>query len=207
MPLMKTIKPAEDIVIGVWQISEPPEYFYERLKLNEHDQAILDVIKTPRRLLEFLASRYLLRVLIGAEHSMVLVKDEYGKPGIHDPACHISISHCDGYAAAMVSDTKRVGIDVEVPSDRIKRVWGRYMNEPEKDFAPVDDVMGATLIWSAKEAVYKLYGKKQLSFSQNILLSEFAEDTLHGHLNLPDEQAHYTVHFETGDYILTYCWD
>lgn len=176
MPLIRNMMPEHQVNLGLWEITEPAEYFLERLKLNEHDHEVLDTIKAPDRLLEFLASRYLLRVLIGAEHSLVLTKDEYGKPGILDPDCQVSISHCKGYAAAIVSYAdKPVGIDVERREKRVMRIRERFLSEREKRLVPANNVAKTILFWSAKETMYKIYGKKQLSFSQNLLLDEPGE--------------------------------
>lgn len=207
MPLIKTIEAQNNTRLAVWQITEPASYFLERLKLNEHDHAVLDSITADSRLLEFLASRYVLRVLIGAAHSMVLLKDDYGKPLIHDPACHISISHCKGLAAGMVSNEVPVALDLELPTERIKRIYPRFLSEAEKQFIAIDDVLKTSLAWSAKETLYKLYGKKKLQFSRDIWLQEpdnLQAGSFKGGVQTDSYNRAFDVNFEVEDYILTW---
>lgn len=210
MPLIKQIDAQNNTRLAVWQITEPAAYFLERLKLNKHDHAVLDTITAPGRLLEFLASRYVLRLLIGAEHSLVLQKDEYGKPYIHNPDCYISISHCKGLAAGMVSNNVPVALDLELPEERIKRIYPRFLSDREKGFVAPDDVLKTSLIWSAKETLYKIYGQKKLQFSRDIWLEEpdnLTRGTMQGGVQTTHYNRGFDVYFEVEDYILTWCVD
>ncbi len=168
---------------------------------------MLDTIKAPGRLLEFLASRYVLRLLIGARHSLIMEKDEHGKPYIHNPACYISISHCKGLAAGMVSDKLPVALDLELPEERIKRIYPRFLSDTEKGFIASDDVLKTSLAWSAKETLYKIYGRKQLQFSRDIWLQEpqnLKQGIVKGGVQTPDFNQSFDVHYEVDGYILTW---
>lgn len=66
---------------------------------------------------------------------MALIKvADTRKPFLEDEAYHFSISHCDDYAAAIVSKTGRVGVDVETPSFKIDRIKKKFLNENELSF-------------------------------------------------------------------------
>ena len=90
---------------------------------------------------------------------------------------HFSISHCGDFAAAIVSDNAAVGIDVETISSKILNVKQRFLSEPELQLVEKIKSQFAeeaiiTLFWSAKECVFKWYGKGHLSFKNNMRLKQ-----------------------------------
>jgi len=67
------------------------------------------------------------------------------------------------------------GIDIEHINERIHRISDRFMNQKEKDSTPdKDDTLYKYLIWCAKEAVYKLYGRKAVDFSTHMNVLPFS---------------------------------
>ena len=45
-----------------------------------------------------------------------------GKPYFVNASIHFSVSHCNGFAACVISEEGPVGIDIELIQDRIKKV-------------------------------------------------------------------------------------
>ena len=74
----------------------------------------------------------------------------------------------------MISINQSVGIDVEVITPKIEKVKNRFLSTNEINMLPAPDPAYLTLCWSCKEAVYKWYGKGQLSFKNHILLTEIS---------------------------------
>lgn len=209
MPLFRTITVNEDTQLAIWQIAEPQDFFVSQLKLNEADYTVIRDITSDTRLTEFLASRYCVRLLVGVDEELTLVKDEHGKPSIKGHPFHISISHCPGYAAAMISRTGKVGIDIEPVHNRVMRVIGKFMSEKELGYlVPARETDQAVLMWSAKEAIYKYYGQKGLSFSRDIMLTNpplSDNGTFGADVNSTQGQVNHTIHFERlGGIVLTY---
>ncbi|HTM93523.1 MAG TPA: 4'-phosphopantetheinyl transferase superfamily protein, partial [Flavisolibacter sp.] len=101
------------------------------------------------------------------------------KPFLEGEAYHFSISHCDDYAAAIVSTTERVGVDVEVPTSRIDRIKNKFLNEDElvllDNGNPEPEIPNSklTLMWCCKEAVYKWWSYGGVDFSEKIRLQPF----------------------------------
>jgi phosphopantetheinyl transferase len=99
-----------------------------------------------------------------------LEKDTFGKPHFVHDTRFISLSHCKGYAAAISGDVA-VGIDVELVSSRVQRIKNRFLSPEELQILGDTDAM-LMLAWSAKEAVYKMYGQKGLIFKTDMCIRE-----------------------------------
>ena len=52
---------------------------------------------------------------------------------------HFSISHCGNYAAAIVSSTQRVGIDIEIPTPKVLRITHKYLHPDELNIFKIQD--------------------------------------------------------------------
>lgn len=209
MPLFHSLTLDNDTRLAIWQIEEPQEFFISQLKLNEQDYSVIRTITSDTRLTEFLASRYCLRLLAGIEEEFTLVKDEHGKPSIKGHPLHISITHCSGYAGAIISRTGPVGIDVEPIHGRVMRIVNKFLSEKELAYlVPGREVDLAVLMWSAKEAIYKFYGQKGLSFSRDLNLEQppLAErGVIKATAITPQASVNHLVHFERlGNILLTY---
>ena len=82
-----------------------------------------------------------------------------------------------------MSSSGRVGVDVEIPVPKILRISDKFLSREEHQLfkVPFSDRQGdhvtsesqlPTLLWSAKEAVFKWYGEGAVDFRQHILLEE-----------------------------------
>ncbi len=209
MPLFHSLTIDEDTRLAVWQIEEPQDYFIAQLKLNETDYSVIRTITSDSRLTEFLASRYCLRLLAGIEEEFTLVKDDHGKPSVKGHPLHISLTHCAGFAGAMISRKGAVGIDIEPIHTRVMRVINKFLSEKELGYLlPAHEVDQAVLMWSAKEAVYKYYGQRGMSFSRDIALGSpplTARGEFSAHVVTPKGTIDHSVQFERlGGILLTY---
>lgn len=111
---------------------------------------------------------------------------------------HLSISHTKGYAVLVLSDEGPVGVDIEYRSDRVERISSRFIRSDE----PASTTDEKLLVWSAKEAVYKLFSEDNLMFFDMRTLS-IAEH----HLQMENLKRNIVVDvcYEfTNDYVLTY---
>jgi len=117
----------------------------------------------------FLSTRILMFKYAGLKTPVF--KNEFGKP-VHS-SVHISITHSNEYAAIIVSDRNEVAIDLEKIDQRILRVGHKFINEKEMFFKEGESVMFTTLIWSAKETLYKLYSENRVIFKDELLIHPF----------------------------------
>ena len=170
MPAIKQIITDEYQVL-VWKIEEDIDFFAHKVKLSFIESQEYANITHAARKLEWLASRFVQRQLI--EDS--LVKDEYGKPHLSAKKGYISMAHCKDFACAIYGPTQAVGIDIEPIHPKVLRIAEKFLNTEERAFIDyhknTEHVIAA---WCVKEAVYKWYGKKTLSFKQHIRMQSFS---------------------------------
>jgi 4'-phosphopantetheinyl transferase len=199
----------ENTSIGLWKITETPEELEQKLQLKEHELLLLHSLSKEKRNLHWLATRVLLRKMLDTHEYIDCQADEYGKPILMNHPHHISLSHSYDYAAVIVSRTKKVGIDIEIIKDKIVRVQNKFMNDAEFSFIKDENRREQLYVcWCAKEAVYKLHGKKEISFKDHIHLGKFnyAESgQLQARIEKDDYSEEFTVNFRKLDgYMLGY---
>ena len=156
--------------LGIWKIEEPESFFLARVPLTAQ-------VSHPYKRLQHLAGRYLLPFLFADFPLEEIRIADTKKPFLHDEKYHFSISHCGNFAAALVSSTERVGVDIELVTSRIKNISPKFLGEKEKEYLgewellPALHLEMATVIWSAKEALFKWYGFGNVDFKENLRLN------------------------------------
>jgi 4'-phosphopantetheinyl transferase EntD len=167
MPLFYQHNINEHTKLAIWHIAEDENFFLHRVPLKR------DVSHAQKRL-QHLAGRYLLTELF---HDFpleeILIADTH-KPYLVDEKYHFSISHFGHYAAAIVSSTNRVGVDVEKTSPTIEKIRNKFLSEKESviAFEGIEKsghrLRQLTLLWSAKETIFKWYSLGNVNFREHI---------------------------------------
>lgn len=152
----------------LWETTESVRWFYERLSLSPALDREFRSISAENMRKQWLASRFILQQLARTA-VLDIEKDAYGKPRFGNAERHISISHCQGYAAA-IAGSYPVGIDVERIHERVRRIRDRFLSPEEVDLLG-DELAYLMLAWSAKEAVYKMYGERGLIFKEDMCIT------------------------------------
>jgi phosphopantetheinyl transferase (holo-ACP synthase) len=162
MPLFyqHTINPGTKL--GIWQIGEPESFFLEKVPLKKD-------VSHPFKRLQHLAGRYLLPLLFEDFPLEEILIADTRKPFLESERYHFSISHCGQFAAAIVSSTNRVGVDIESIKPRIRALSHKFMNESELGDSGNDEML--TLVWSAKESIFKWYGLGEMDFRKHMQLN------------------------------------
>jgi phosphopantetheinyl transferase len=166
----------ESTKLAVWKIEETEDFFLEHVPLQRE-------ITHPHKRLQHLAGRYLLQYLF-PDFPISLIKiADTRKPYLENEAYHFSISHCNDYAAAIVSSSKRVGVDIEVPTPKVQKIMHKFLHEEEQlmfyretgstALTNQNQVEKLTLLWNAKEAVFKWWSYGNVDFSEMIRLQPF----------------------------------
>ena len=176
------------------------------LMLTPSEQDDLRSINHPAQRVEWLACRVAVRQLVEKEGWLYagLQKDEFGKPHLVGLPGSISLSHTGGWAAAVLHRSRPVGIDIEPIRDQFQRVVPRVLSVDEIAHANGDSGRLA-VYWCAKEALYKLYGKRNLTFREHLHVEPFADgaDTLIGHVRLPNHDERLLIRcFQIGPGLL-----
>ncbi|MDG2437463.1 MAG: 4'-phosphopantetheinyl transferase superfamily protein, partial [Polaribacter sp.] len=124
--------------------------------------------------------------------------DAYGKPHL-DAGRYISISHSFTFTAIIFSDNLPVGIDVEKQREKILKIAHKFTPfEEYKTIANVDALISKlTIVWGAKESLYKIYGKKKLLFLHHIFVDDFKfeDKKTKGEIRFNGEEASYKIEF------------
>jgi phosphopantetheinyl transferase len=134
------------------------------------------LITHPHKRLQHLAGRFLLQFLFPDFPLPLIQIANTSKPYLPEESHHFSISHCGHYAAAIVSTTERVGIDIEEPTERILKVMPKFLTAAERQLIVPHDtrqlVEAGTVMWSAKEAMYKWYSLGDIDFQKHLVIEE-----------------------------------
>lgn len=172
MPLFKKIQFNAVTTIYVWKITEPLEQLFEEVSLNPKCQSRIEGMKSELHQRGFLSVR---KLLIEAGYTdFDLYYDEFGKPHLQDGK-HISITHSYQFSSIIISD-ETVGIDIELQREKIIRIADKFC---DTEFQYLDRektteyIKKLTVIWGAKEAIFKIRNEKGISFKDHIAVNEF----------------------------------
>ena len=173
MPISNVYEPVPGVRVALWHLVEDESALYALFPAGTRrlaDEALAGVAHATRRCERLAARLALLQLGVSAP----VVYTSQGKPEIFDESAHISISHTRGWVAVTVS-SRPIGVDVERWSARPLRAAARFLSERERDWLSASDgaADAATLLWSAKEAVYKVLGAEGVDFSQHLRVLGF----------------------------------
>jgi 4'-phosphopantetheinyl transferase len=183
MPLFYQHNINDSTKLAVWCITENEDFFLKKVSVKKE-------IMHPHKRLQHLAGRYLLQILHPGFPIEEIKIAESKKPFLTGEKLHFSISHCRDYAAAIVSQNKPVGIDVELITPKIELIKNRFLSESELNLCSSFNLEPSTsnhqiptLFWSSKEAIYKWHGKGALSFKNNMKLNDVFLENSQGFIN------------------------
>lgn len=202
MPL--TISDSSDR-IALWHITEEEG---ELEAMTDHDACPPDIVN-PLKRREWLAGRLAVRALVErfVPPYQGIFKDEFGKPHLVGARAHISLSHSFPYVAAQLAEDFPVGIDLEQPKGKLLNIAPRIMSQEELEDAGTD-VVKHCIYWCAKEALYKIYGKRGLLFREHLNVGPFhvsERGDLQGSIAIGSTQLKKKLGYEiSNDFVLVY---
>ena len=128
-----------------------------------------------------------------------LYYDAFGKPHLHDGR-HISITHSHEFSAIILSDTN-TGIDIEKQREKIKVIADKFtapLEETYLDTETSDYISKLTVIWGAKESIFKIRNEIGISFKDHISVLPFkiAKGKATAILDFNEIETHFPVYFE-----------
>lgn len=169
MPLYSINQISDHTLIGLWKINESYQELIEQLFMFEQEN-----FSNNTRNLHWVATRVLLQNLLiklGINDKQILKKHANGKPYLHNSSIDISLSHSGDFAAVMISSTQQIGIDIEIITEKITRLAPKFVNSFEfEHIIEEHKIKQFYFIWSAKESIFKFYGKGELDFKENMSL-------------------------------------
>lgn len=169
MPLYQTIRPNADTIVYIWKIEESYEALRSNVALNERSEKRLNGMKSELHQRGFLSVRHLLKEAGYSDFD--LYYNAHGKPLLKDEK-HISITHSYEFSGIIISN-RDVGIDIEKNRNKIVKIQRKFVNTEVDSLSDEDLVKQLTVIWGAKEAMYKTYPYGGLSFHDHIAIDPF----------------------------------
>lgn len=151
----------------------------------------------PKRELEKAGSRVLLTQLLGTT-GFILDYHSTKKPFLKDRTEHISISHSHNKLAIIINEKENTGIDIELLRDKVIKIKHKFLSDSEMEFAN-EDVDKLITIWAAKEAMYKVYGLKELDFKKNLFVEKFEGAVIFGKIDNGNFKKQYRLVSENID--------
>ena len=194
--------------VAIWHVTEE----YEELLglLPDADSVSNEAtmrFTNEKRQIEWAAVRVLLYTMLGRQ--VHISYNEQGAPMLPKyEGLNISISHTRGYVAIAVSNTDVVGVDVEQIEQtsegrmpKVERVKSKFIADDEY----ADTVIGLLLHWSAKESVYKVLGKEEVDFKEDLHIEPFDELCYEGQFTLTDkdDNTHNIIYKVFDEFVLT----
>ena len=209
MPLYKTLEVNATTKVLIWKIEESLETLNTGIALTQKCQNRVDGMKSELHRRGFMSIRHLL-----AEVGYVdadLYYDEFGKPHLKD-GNYISITHSFTFTGIILSKTKQVGIDIEKQREKIVRIAHKFTTT--EDYKNINSehelVRKLTIVWGAKESLYKIYEQEGLSFLQHMYVDDFSFDDTEttATITYRDKKSTYRIYFlEFEGFMCTYALD
>jgi phosphopantetheinyl transferase len=151
----------------------PPVYLCCDTLIAAEDVASAMRFQNEKRRREHLAWRRIVRRELGG--GVHIDYNDVGAPVVDLPNCYISVAHGAESVAVVIADTP-VGVDIEQLDRDFDRVKERYMNRRELSLS--DNENWACYAWCAKEAIYKLCGKRGVELREELTLESFDSENM-----------------------------
>lgn len=135
-----------------------------------------------KRRKEFVATRLLFHSIYGF---LEIKYEAHGAPYIADHD-YISISHAQNLVGFACNAAHQVGFDIELIHPKILSLYTKFLNEAEIEQFDVSDPKELISCWSMKETLYKLAGRKEILFKEELLLDKNSDLIIKGKICNPE---------------------
>ncbi|MGC3978660.1 MAG: 4'-phosphopantetheinyl transferase superfamily protein [Paludibacteraceae bacterium] len=133
----------------------------------------LELFSGEKRRKEYLGLRFALKKCLDNQEYKVIYSKE-GKPLLENGKFHVSFSHAGIWNAAVSNPGKKVGIDIEIPTEKLRRIYEKFLsNEEQNNFPQTCDLETLCLLWSSKEVLFKIIGNKAVDFAAQLRIFPF----------------------------------
>lgn len=196
MPLYQTISIAPGTNVYLWNVTESEAVLSKQIELTPNSTCRVENMRSEIHRRGYLSIRHLLACSGYTDSD--LYYDTLGKPHLKD-GNHISITHSGVFTGIIISNSLQVGIDIERQRQKILPIAHKFTTL--EDYAAIKDpealIRKLTIVWGAKESLYKIYATKGLSFLQHIEISEFEidEKTTRGEIDYEGVRSSYHIEF------------
>jgi len=196
MPLYKTITVNNNTKVLIWKIIESFEALSEGIELTAHCRERVNGMKSDIQRRGFMSVRHLLAEMGYTDFD--LYYDNKGKPHLKDGK-KISITHSFTFSAIIIGD-QEIGIDIEMQRPKILKIARKFT--PIEEYRTLANeealIRKLTMVWGAKESLYKSFAEAGVSFLKNIYVEDFDMEELEtsAQVSFNGKSEHYYVWFQ-----------
>lgn len=208
MPLYKTITVNSHTKVFIWKLEESLEDLKKGIELSQHCQNRVNGMKSEIHQRGFMSIRHLMAKGGYIDHD--LYYDDLGKPHLKSGK-NISITHSFNFTAIILSD-QGVGIDIEKRRDKILKIANKFTPLSEYHTLANEEALirKLTIVWGAKESIYKMYAEPGLGFLQHINVTDFDFDDAQttAKVSFKGKESFYDIKFlEFEGFTCVYGWN
>lgn len=172
MPVILKIEHQDGQHTALWEITENEQSLLEIAAPDKAGLEALSSLTNAGRRMEWLAVRALLKELYTP--TPVIGYLENGKPVLINHNDRISISHSGKMVSIATHPVKNPGIDIEALRPRIHKIAYRFLGQQEIEYlGPSPSAEQLTIIWGAKEVMFKVYSQSGISFQHDFEIKPF----------------------------------
>jgi phosphopantetheinyl transferase len=181
--------------------------YFENFEMEQHlhnllpkEQLRIEQFGNDLRKREYIATRVLRTMIFGNEP---ILYSPIGAPYIKEEG-FISISHAQQVVGLAFCKDFPIGLDLEPIRDKVLKVSGKFLSEDEKRELDTGNVTEMIKVWSGKEALYKLAGRKGIIFAKELSLKKKSDLIWNGEINFPDVSKHVELTIdEKSDFVIS----
>ena len=189
MPIIFNDNIAHKTTLSIWEMSETIT------ELNAFDILLKKKINNEKRRKELICTQKLLQQ---TSPNTTIQYNNFGAPTLSNGKA-ISISHSRQYCCILISP-KKASIDIELINEKAHRLKNQFISKEENKLMIKKEM--STLIWCAKECLFKIYQKGNIIFTKDLKIIELKNNiiksTLKGvpyTLNYKKFNEHYLVYY------------
>ena len=195
-----------DAYLLVWEMTESIDKLKMELQLSDIESIEFNKLVSEKRKLEYLGVRVAFKVLFGKK--VVIQYDVDGKPFLTDNSFQLSVSHSKNLIAVIAHSTRPVGIDIECSTDKIQKLYKRFLSKTEqKELSDGKNINQLLLAWSAKETLFKIIGKEAVDFANQLRIFPFDVKS-NGEIvaeHYPTKELYQLNYIQNSVYTLVFC--
>lgn len=194
MALYKTIKSSKHTTVIVWKIEESLDELYQGITLTDNSLKRISSMRSEIHQKGYLSVRQLLKIL-GYQDADLFYTDD-GKPHLNDGK-HISITHSFIFSAIIVSNHE-AGIDIEMNREKIVKIANKFVADEYVFFEEENLIEQLTIVWGAKESLYKIHPDGGLLFKHHLPIESFklSDGQTRGWIKKDNFFEVYSIYFE-----------
>ena len=188
MPIHSIQRLSPAAVLGLWHLTEAAADLWPLLPQPTAYHKLRPATADATRQAQWLGGRVLVHRLAAEfdtlqADTLTVQNDPTGRPWLAEagPGVEISLSHSGAWVAAVLAIGGRVGVDVEIVRGKAQRIASRFLASSEaraaEEIALAAPALASahySLLWSAKETLYKLAAERGIIFRKQLLLHSFA---------------------------------